>query len=91
MISPDPPGFSSPRSGLPAPGVDPGWCSPSAETPPATWSRSAATGVGCAAGIKGDLDHYTAANFLAGLLTILRDSGFAGLLLVPLDRILQLH
>jgi len=35
-----------------------------------------------AAGIKGDLDHYTAANFLAGLLTILRDSGFAGLLLV---------
>jgi hypothetical protein len=34
------------------------------------------------AGIKGDLDHFTAANFLAGLLTILRDSGFAGLLLV---------
>lgn len=35
-----------------------------------------------AAGIKGDLDHFGAANFLAGLLTILRDSGFAGLLLV---------
>ncbi len=35
-----------------------------------------------AAGIKGDLDHYTAASFLVGLLTILRDSGFAGLLLV---------
>lgn len=35
-----------------------------------------------AAGIKGDLDHFTATNFLAGLLTILRDSGFAGLLLV---------
>jgi hypothetical protein len=34
------------------------------------------------AGIKGDLDHFAAANFLAGLLTILRDSGFAGLLLV---------
>lgn len=34
------------------------------------------------AGIKGDLDHFTAANFLAGLLTILRDSGFAGLMLV---------
>ncbi|MCI1192600.1 BREX system ATP-binding protein BrxD [Calidifontimicrobium sp. SYSU G02091] len=34
------------------------------------------------AGIKGDLDHFTAANFLAGLLTILRDSGYAGLLLV---------
>lgn len=35
-----------------------------------------------AAGIKGDLDHFAATNFLAGLLTILRDSGFAGLLLV---------
>lgn len=34
------------------------------------------------AGIKGDLDHFGAANFLAGLLTILRDSGFSGLLLV---------
>jgi hypothetical protein len=35
-----------------------------------------------AAGIKGDLDHYGAANFIVGLLTILRDSGFAGLVLV---------
>ena len=35
-----------------------------------------------AAGVKGDLDHFGAANFLVGLLTILRDSGFAGLLLV---------
>jgi hypothetical protein len=35
-----------------------------------------------AAGIKGDLDHFTAANFLVGLLTILRDSGFFGLVLV---------
>jgi len=35
-----------------------------------------------AAGIKGDLDHFAATNFLAGLLAILRDSGFAGLLLV---------
>ena len=35
-----------------------------------------------AAGIKGDLDHFGAANFLAGGLTILRDSGFAGLILV---------
>lgn len=34
------------------------------------------------AGIKGDLDHFTASNFLIGLLTILRDSGFAGLMLV---------
>ena len=41
-----------------------------------------AAGVKRAAGIKGDLDHFTAANFLVGLLTILRDSGFAGLLLV---------
>ena len=35
-----------------------------------------------AAGIKGDLDHFGAANFLMGLLTILQDSGFAGLVLV---------
>ena len=35
-----------------------------------------------AAGIKGDLDHFGAANFIVGLLTILRDSGFAGLVLV---------
>lgn len=35
-----------------------------------------------AAGIKGDIDHFGASNFLAGLLTILRDSGYAGLLLV---------
>lgn len=35
-----------------------------------------------AAGIKGDLDHFGAANFLIGLLTILRDSGFPGLVLV---------
>lgn len=35
-----------------------------------------------AAGIKGDLDHFGATNFLVGLLTILRDSGFAGLVLV---------
>lgn len=34
------------------------------------------------AGIKGDLDHFGAANFLAGLLVILRDSGYAGLVLV---------
>ena len=41
-----------------------------------------AAGVKRAAGVKGDLDHFGAANFLVGLLTILRDSGFAGLLLV---------
>lgn len=34
------------------------------------------------AGIKGDLDHDGALSFLAGLLTILRDSGFGGLVLV---------
>src|SRR6266403_3110115 len=38
-----------------------------------------AAGVKRAAGIKGDLDHFGATNFLVGLLTILRDSGFAGL------------
>ncbi|AUB85247.1 BREX system ATP-binding protein BrxD [Candidatus Thiodictyon syntrophicum] len=35
-----------------------------------------------AAGIKGEIDHFGAGNFLAGLLIILRDSGFSGLLLV---------
>ena len=41
-----------------------------------------AAGVKRAAGIKGDLDHFGATNFIVGLLTILRDSGFAGLVLV---------
>lgn len=41
-----------------------------------------AAGIKRTAGIKGDLDHFAATNFLAGLLTILRDSGFGGLLLV---------
>ena len=35
-----------------------------------------------AAGIKGDLDHFGATNFLVGLLTILRDSGYSGLVMV---------
>jgi len=35
-----------------------------------------------AAGIKGDIDHFGAANFLVGLLVILRDSGYSGLLFV---------
>ena len=35
-----------------------------------------------AAGVKGDLDPFGAMHFLAGLLTILRDSGRAGLVLV---------
>lgn len=34
------------------------------------------------AGIKGDLDHGGALSFLAGLLTVLRDSGRSGLVLV---------
>lgn len=41
-----------------------------------------AAGVKRAAGIKGDLDPFGAMHFLAGLLTILRDSGRAGLVLV---------
>ena len=36
--------------------------------------------------IKGDVDHFTALNFLQGLLVMLRDSGHAGLVLV-LDEI----
>lgn len=34
------------------------------------------------AGVKGDLDHFGALGFLQGLLVILRDSGFSGLVLV---------
>jgi hypothetical protein len=34
------------------------------------------------AGIKGDIDHFGALNFLQGLLVILRDSGSSGLLVV---------
>ncbi len=34
------------------------------------------------AGVKGDLDHFGALSFLQGLLAILRDSGFAGLVVV---------
>ena len=34
------------------------------------------------AGVKGDLDHYGALGFLQGLLSVIRDSGQAGLLLV---------
>lgn len=41
-----------------------------------------ASGIKRVAGIKGDLDHFAASNFLAGLLAILRDSGYAGLLIV---------
>ena len=39
-----------------------------------------------AAGVKGDLDHFAALGFLQGLLTILRDCGHPGLLVV-LDEI----
>jgi hypothetical protein len=35
-----------------------------------------------AAGVKGDLDHFAALGFLQGLLTVLRDSGHPGLLVV---------
>jgi hypothetical protein len=35
-----------------------------------------------AAGVRGDLDHFTALGFLQGLLTVLRDCGHPGLLLV---------
>jgi hypothetical protein len=39
-----------------------------------------------AAGVRGDLDHFAALGFLQGLLTVLRDCGHPGLLLV-LDEI----
>ncbi|QDU90914.1 hypothetical protein Pla175_43270 [Pirellulimonas nuda] len=35
-----------------------------------------------AAGVKGDIDHFGASASIKGLLTVLRDSGYAGLLLV---------
>jgi hypothetical protein len=35
-----------------------------------------------AAGVKGDIDHFGALGFLQGVLTVLRDAGQAGLLLV---------
>jgi hypothetical protein len=35
-----------------------------------------------AAGIKGEVDHFAALSFLRGLLTVLRDSGYSGLVLV---------
>jgi BREX system ATP-binding protein BrxC/D len=34
------------------------------------------------AGIKGEIDHFGAANFLSGLLIIMKDCGFRGLVLV---------
>ncbi|MFO0851824.1 MAG: BREX system ATP-binding protein BrxD [Gemmataceae bacterium] len=34
-----------------------------------------------AAGLKGDVDHFAALGFLRGLLAVLRDSGYAGLVL----------
>lgn len=43
---------------------------------------NAAGGVKRAAGIKGDIDHFGALGFLQGLLLILRDSGYSGLVLV---------
>jgi hypothetical protein len=39
-----------------------------------------------AAAIKGEIDHFTAMGFLRGLLVVLKDSGYAGLVLV-LDEI----
>ena len=41
-----------------------------------------AAGVKKTAGIKGDLDHYGALGFLQGVLTMLRDAGHGGMLVV---------
>ena len=35
-----------------------------------------------AAGVKGDIDHFGALNFLQGLLCVLRDAGYAGMVLI---------
>ena len=45
-------------------------------------SPNVAASIKRSAGIKGDPDHYGAMTFLVGLLTILKDSGFSGLVLV---------
>lgn len=44
--------------------------------------RSVAASARRAAGVRGDLDHFAALGFLQGLLTVLRDCGHPGLLLV---------
>lgn len=44
--------------------------------------KSVAASARRAAGVRGDLDHFAALGFLQGLLTILRDCGHPGLLLV---------
>ncbi|MFE7425234.1 BREX system ATP-binding protein BrxD [Streptomyces sp. NPDC057545] len=44
--------------------------------------RSVAAAAKRAAGVRGDLDHFGALGFLQGLLTVLRDCGHPGLLLV---------
>lgn len=41
-----------------------------------------AAGIRRGAGVRGDLDHFGAFGFLQGLLTVLRDSGHPGLLLI---------
>jgi len=41
-----------------------------------------AAGIKRQVGVKGDIDHFGAMSFLQGLLTVLRDSGHAGLYLV---------
>lgn len=48
--------------------------------------KSVATAARRTAGVRGDLDHFAALGFLQGLLTVLRDCGHPGLLLV-LDEI----
>lgn len=48
--------------------------------------KSVASSARRAAGVRGDLDHFAALGFLQGLLTVLRDCGHPGLLLV-LDEI----
>ncbi|CAM5543903.1 ATP-binding protein [Streptomyces spiroverticillatus] len=48
--------------------------------------KSVAASARRAAGVRGDLDHFGALGFLQGLLTVLRDCGHPGLLLV-LDEI----
>ncbi|MET9696998.1 BREX system ATP-binding protein BrxD [Streptomyces sp. NPDC006529] len=48
--------------------------------------KSVAASARRAAGVRGDLDHFAALGFLQGLLTVLRDCGHPGLLLV-LDEI----
>ena len=72
-----PTGRPSGRATTPPPRGWPGWLA---------GQPHVAASIKRVAGVKGDVDHFAALSFLRGLLLILKDSGFSGLVLV-LDEI----